>query len=286
MSEKTANAPPQKKTQAKRIIDLAKAYPIIGVADMENLPAPQLQRMRAQLRSQVEIFMTKKRIMLKAIDAIKDKPGFEKIKDHMRGMPALIFTKENPFSLFRALKKSKSKAPARAGQLAPRDIIIPAGPTPFTPGPIIGELGALGIKAGVEGGKIAIKVDSMVCAEGKPISEKLAGLLIKLGIEPMEIGLNVIAVYEKGTIYTKNVLDIDEDKFMQDLLLTASQAYGLAMEIGYTTKETIELLLQKANREAKALAIEGNFMAEEVKAEILAKAESQAAALKEATEPK
>ncbi len=286
MSEKTANAPPQKKTQAKRIIDLAKAYPIIGVADMENLPAPQLQRMRAQLRSQAEIFMTKKRIMLKAIDAIKDKPGFEKIKDHMRGMPALIFTKENPFSLFRALKKSKSKAPARAGQLAPRDIIIPAGPTPFTPGPIIGELGALGIKAGVEGGKIAVKVDSMVCAEGKPISEKLAGLLIKLGIEPMEIGLNVIAVYEKGTIYTKNVLDIDEDKFMQDLLLTASQAYGLAMEIGYTTKETIELLLQKANREAKALAIEGNFMAEEVKAEMLAKAESQAAALKEATEPK
>jgi len=286
MSEKTANAPPQKKTQAKRIIDLAKAYPIIGVADMENLPAPQLQRMRAQLRNQVEIFMTKKRIMLKAIDAIKDKPGFEKIKDHMRGMPALIFTKENPFSLFRALKKSKSKAPARAGQLAPRDIIIPAGPTPFTPGPIIGELGALGIKAGVEGGKIAVKVDSMVCAEGKPVSEKLAGLLIKLGIEPMEIGLNVIAVYEKGTIYTKNVLDIDEDKFMQDLLLTASQAYGLAMEIGYTTKETIELLLQKANREAKALAIEGKFMAEEVKAEMLAKAESQAAALKEATEPK
>lgn len=286
MSEKTANAPPQKKTQAKRIIDLAKAYPIIGVADMENLPAPQLQRMRAQLRNQVEIFMTKKRIMLKAIDAIKDKPGFEKIKDHMRGMPALIFTKENPFTLFKALKKSKSKAPARAGQLAPRDIIIPAGPTPFTPGPIIGELGALGIKAGVEGGKIAVKVDSMVCAEGKPVSEKLAGLLIKLGIEPMEIGLNVIAVYEKGTIYTKNVLDIDEDKFMQDLLLTASQAYGLAMEIGYTTKETIELLLQKANREAKALAIEGKFMAEEVKAEMLAKAESQAAALKEATEPK
>lgn len=257
MSEKTAKAPPAKKSQAKRIIDLAKAYPIIGVADMENLPAPQLQRMREQLRSQVEIFMTKKRIMLKAIDTIKDKPGFEKMKEHMKGMPALIFTKENPFSLFKALKKSKSKAPARAGQLAPRDIIIPAGPTPFTPGPIIGELGALGIKAGVEGGKIAVKVDSMVCAEGKPISDKLAGLLLKLGIEPMEIGLNVTAVYEKGTIYTKNVLDIDEDKFMHDLMLTASQAYGLAMEIGYTTKETVELLLQKAEREAKALEAEG-----------------------------
>ncbi|MEM4263715.1 MAG: 50S ribosomal protein L10 [Candidatus Woesearchaeota archaeon] len=256
MSEKTTKAPLYKKNIIKKISDLVKAYPIIAVANMENLPSPQLATMRKQLRGKIEIFMTKRRLILKALDNIKDKPGLEKLKQELKGMPALVFTKENPFSLFKTLKKSKSKAPAKPGQIAPYDIIVPAGPTPFTPGPIIGELGALGIKAGVEGGKIAIKTDSMVCAEGKPISEKLAGLLVKLGIEPMEIGLNVTAVYENGTIYPKSVLDIDEEKFMQDIMMTANQAYGLALEIRYTTKETVELLLQKAEREAKALEAE------------------------------
>jgi len=65
-------------------------------------------------------------------------------------MPALLFTKENPFKLYNKLQKSKSSAPAKAGQTAPSEIVVPKGPTPFAPGPIIGELGALGIKTAVE----------------------------------------------------------------------------------------------------------------------------------------
>ena len=99
----------------------------------------------------------------------------------------------------------------------------------------------------------------------------------------MEIGLNVTAVYENGMIYSKSILDIDEEKFMKDLMLTAGQAYGLAMEIGYTSKDTIEPLLQKAYRGAKGVAVEANFMADEVKEELLAKAEAQMLALKAET---
>ena len=69
---------------------------------------------------------------------------------HLKGMPALIFTKENPFSLFKTLKKSKTNAPAKANQTAPFDLIVPKGPTSFAPGPVIGELAILGIKSGVE----------------------------------------------------------------------------------------------------------------------------------------
>src|SRR3989338_2085586 len=113
-------------------------------------------------------------------------------------MPALLLKKENPFSLYKILKKSKSSASAKAGQIAPRDIIVPAGPTPFTPGPVISEFAALGIKAGVEGGKVAVKQDTTACKEGKPINAPLASMLARLGIEPMEIGLNLVAVFENG----------------------------------------------------------------------------------------
>ncbi|MBW3002555.1 50S ribosomal protein L10 [Candidatus Woesearchaeota archaeon] len=280
MSEKTSRAAPKKKNVVKKVQDLIKQYPIIGVVNMENLPTPQLQRMREQLRGKVDLLMTKRRLILKAMDTVKDKPGFDKLKEIMRGMPALLFTKENPFTLFKTLKQNKSKAPAKAGQTAPSDIIVPAGPTPFAPGPVIGELGALGIKASVEGGKIAIKSDTKVCSEGDVISEKLAGMLTRLGIEPMEIGLDLLAVYEDGTIYPKSVLDVDEEKFMGDLMLSASQAHELAMQIGYATPDTIEPMIQRTYRAAKTIAKEGKFMADEVAAEMVEQAEREMLALK------
>src|SRR3989338_1052307 len=113
-------------------------------------------------------------------------------------MPALLLKKENPFSLYKILKKSKSSASAKAGQIAPRDLIVPAGPTPFTPGPVISELAAVGIKAGVEGGKVAVKVDSMIAKKGETIKPAVASMLTRLSILPMEIGLNLTAVYENG----------------------------------------------------------------------------------------
>ena len=283
MAEPTHRATQQKKDIVKRIAELLMEYPIIGAVNMENLPAAQLQRMKSQLRDKIVLLMTKKRLIFRAIEEMKkEKKDIEKLKAYLNRMPALLFTRENPFSIFKTLKKSKSQAPARPGQLAPKDLVIPAGPTPFAPGPIIGELGALGIKAGVEGGKVAIKQDAVVCKEGEVINDKVASLITRLGIEPMEVGLNLVAVYEQGTIYPSKVLDIDEVVFMQDLMNAASYAHALAMEISYVTKDNAEELLQKAFREAKALALEANVLSDAVVEEFVAKAEREMLALKSA----
>ncbi len=264
MSEKTTRAGGRRKDNAKKVAELVRKYPIVGVVDMTCLPTPQLQRMRAQLRGQVEIFMAKKKVMQKAIAEIKDIAGIHELNPYMeKALPALLLTKENPFKLFKILKQNKSKAPAKAGQLAPNDIMVPAGPTPFAPGPVIGELGMLGIKTGVEGGKIVIKADTVICKAGQPITDKVASLLLRLGIEPMEIGLDLKVVYEKGVLYPKKVLDIDETKFMSDLMTAISQAYNLAIEAAYASKDTTEELLMKAFREARAVAEEGKITTEE-----------------------
>ncbi|MBN1645395.1 50S ribosomal protein L10 [Candidatus Woesearchaeota archaeon] len=278
---KTSKAGGRKKAVFKKVTELAKQYPIIGVVDMANLPTPQLQRMREQLRGQVEIFMAKKRVIKKAIEKLKEIAGLQDISQYLeKAQPALLFTKDNPFTLFKTLKKNKSKAPAKGGQIAPNDIIVPAGPTPFAPGPVIGELGALGIKSGVEGGKISIKNDTTVCKAGKEISEKLASVLTRLGIEPMEIGLDLKAVYEKGTIYTKQVLDIDEEQFMNNLNIAASEAYNLAIEATYFCKDTTEELIKKAFREAKEVAKQGKIMCDLVAEELVEQAEREMLAVK------
>ena len=67
------------------------------------------------------------------------------------------------------------------------------------------------------------------------ISEGLAGILSRLGIEPMEVGLNIKAIYEGGTIYNRAILDVDEDAILADLKGAASDCFKLAVGLEYMT---------------------------------------------------
>ena len=278
---KTAKIPESKRKVIKEFVKLAKEYPIVGAVNMENLPTKQLQNMRAHLREKVVLKMSKRRLMKLALEeAAKEKPGIEKLIPHLKGMPALLFTKDNPFSLYKTLQKNKSTAPIKAGQTAPNRIVVPAGPTGFAPGPIIGQLGQVGIAAGIENGKVAIKKDSEVAKEGDTISADLAGILTRLGIEPMEIGLDLIATYEDGNIFTKDVLAIDEQEYIDNLTNGHRWAFNLAMECGILTKETTTLLITKAFTDAKALAVSQDIYADTVMPELLSKAHNQMLSLK------
>ncbi|MBT3406946.1 50S ribosomal protein L10 [Candidatus Woesearchaeota archaeon] len=266
-----------KKEIVAKYTKLIEEYPIVAAINMEGLPAPQLQNMRATLRKQgVVLFMNKRRLITIAIEAAKDKKkGIEKLIPSLKGMPALLFSKENPFKLFKTLEKSKSPAPAKAGQTAPKDIVIPAGPTGFAPGPIISELGGVGIKAGIDAGKVVIKEDSNVAKEGDVISVQLASILTRLGVTPMEIGLDLTAAYEDGFIYDKKILAVDEEEYIGNVSQASSWAFNLAMFAGIPTSTTTEPLIQKAFRDAKALAISESILADGVTEEIIAKAHAQ-----------
>ncbi|RJQ15799.1 50S ribosomal protein L10 [Candidatus Woesearchaeota archaeon] len=267
-----------KKQELKTLIDLMSQYPIVCILNLENLPAKQLQIMRERLRSTVVIRMSKTRIIKLALEQTQ-KENIQDLKKYLKGMPALLFTKESPFKLFKILKKNKSRTFIKAGQTAPSDITVHAGPTGFAPGPIIGELGALKIKAGIEGGKVVIKADSIVAHQGDVIDAKAASVLQRLGIEPVEIGLDLVAAYEKGEILTKDILDVDESAFIKNIMTAHSDAMKLAMDIAYPTTETMTLLLQKAFRDAKNIALEQGIVSKDVINELLAKAEAQASAL-------
>ena len=269
----------------KQIEELSKEYPVIGVLDMTNLPLAQLQDMRANLSGSVKIIGGRKKLFKLGLhNASKNKHGLEKLNDKMQGLPALLFAKDNPFKLYKTLQKSKTDAPARAGSIAPRDIIVPAGKTSFAPGPVIGELGSVGIKAGIDAGKVAIKQDSLVAKQGDVINDKLAGILTRLGIRPMEIGLNLVAVYENGSVFDKSVLLVDEKEYIGNITKAATWAFNLAMNEGLLTSETTELLIQKTYNDSKALAREQNIMADAVIPELLAKAEREMLAVKQKTE--
>lgn len=243
-----------KKNIVEDFAKLIAEYPIVGVVNMSHIPAPQLQKIRKLLSDKgIQLKMTKKRLMKIAFDN-SGKKEIGKLEEHFEGMPALIFTKENPFKLSMMLDKNRSPAPAKPGQTATKNITVNAGPTSFTPGPVIGMLGKVGIKTGIEKGKIVIKEDVVVAKRGDVISGELSMILGRLGVEPMEIGLSLLAVYEEGVLYTQDLLSVKPEDYLNKLSQCSLDSLNLAVYLGYATKETINHLMLKAYSEASALA--------------------------------
>jgi large subunit ribosomal protein L10 len=258
-------------------------YPVLGIIDMFKLPARQLHEIRNKLRGKAVIRMVKKRI----IRIVLEKSGAKNInvlEDYIQGEPALIFTEIDPFRLARIIEESKSQAPAKKGDTAPKDIVVKAGPTSLTPGPVIGELQRIKIPAMVEGEKIAIKEDTIVAKEGEEISKELADVLSKLRIEPMEIALNLLAVWENGDIYPKDILFVPIEEYIERIKQAGLAALNLSININYFTPENISLLLSRAYQEALSLSSHANIITPETVGNLLAMANVQAQTLFKAAE--
>ena len=250
--------------------------PVVAVVDMAGIPGQQIQSMRAGLRADAKLKMTKNNLMLLAIDeAAKEKPGLEALKDAIHGQCAIVTTEVGPFKLFKKLEATMTAAPAKEGQLAPFDIVVPKGPTPFGPGPIIGELQKIGLPAAIEAGKIVIKKDTPLVKAGEPISGPIAAMLPKLEILPMIVGLDLRVAYEDGVVYSKSVLDIPEDYYSTMFATAAQNALALGVSIAFPTEETIVPLIAKAFRETLGLSIAAAIPTKENIDMLLAKADAQ-----------
>ena len=270
----------QKKLETvKRVSEEMKEYTIVGILDMHKLPAKQLFNIRNKLRGDAKILMVKKRL-IKFIFKEADKKDLDKLLEFIQGEPALLMSKMDPFKLAKIIMSSKSRASAKPGDIAPEKIMIKAGPTSLPPGPAIGDLQRMKIPAMVQGDKIHVRKDTTVAQEGDEISADLAGLLAKLGIEPMEIGLNLVAVWDNAIIYDKAVLFVPAEKFFDDLKQAHARAISLAFNIDYYTQDNIPLFLSKAHGEAVALAKAAKIVTKDTVGDLLGTAKAQAEELK------
>jgi large subunit ribosomal protein L10 len=273
-----------KKDMVSEIVKDMVESPVVAVVDLHGIPGQQIQAMRAGLRGHAKLKMTKNNLMLLAFDeAAKKKPGIDALKDAVHGQCAIIATDMNPFMLYKKLEATMTAAPAKPGQLAPMDIVVPKGPTPFGPGPIIGELQKIGIPAAIDAGKIAVKKDTTLVKKGEPVPANVAAMLPKLNILPMVVGMDLRTAFESGTVYRKDVLAIPADHYPKMFATAAYNARALAIELSYTTKETIVPLVTKAFREAMALSISAAIPTKENITILLAKADSQMLAVASAS---
>lgn len=258
-----------------RLID---EYSVIGVLNMHKMPTRSLQSIRENVRDSTVIKMGRKTLIRKALEGSK-KQNLKALEEKLSGEPALLLSRENPFRLFRLLKENRMPAAAKPGDIAIKDVVIPKGPTSLPPGPSISTLQKVGLKTSVQGGKIAVMADKVVCKAGETVSQELADVLALLKIEPMEVGLDLVYAWEDGTIYGKDVLDVSVEDYVNDLARCVVQGVNLSLNTGYPTKLTAPMMLQKVFLEAKSLAVERDIVEKEFIEDILKKAERAAKSL-------
>jgi large subunit ribosomal protein L10 len=250
--------------------------PVIGIANIEGIPARQIQKMRRNLINKTSMVVSKNTLFDLALkEAAKQKEGIDRLIEIIDGPTALIATQLNPFKLFKELESTKTEAPAKGGEIATEDIEVKAGQTSFKPGPIVGELQKAGIPAKIEGGAVVISKDKVMVKQGEKIPAVVAKVLTRLEIYPLTVGLDLRGVFEDGTFFPKAVLQIDETIYINNVRLAAVQAMNLAIYAGYTTKITIKPLLLKAHSDALNLAVNAKIFTKESIDVLLQKANVQ-----------
>ena len=279
------SVPPERLERVADLEAMMLARPMTAVVGLRGVPAAALQSMRRELRSRQHPMRvaTNSSIRHAIENASGKRPSLRPLLEHIDDQTALLAAEGNPFALYQELLRTRSPTPARGGEIAPHDIVVPAGTTSFKPGPIVGELQHAGFPAAIEKGKVVLKRDVTIVKAGDRISREVATMLTRLEIFPLEVGLALRAVVDGETFYPPNVLAIDLDGQRADLARGARAALGLAVELVFATHESVPLLLTKAHRRALGLALAAGYATPETIEPLFAKAMREAAAVAKLT---
>jgi len=275
------SVPPEKIARVDALAAGLVKKQIVAVVGIRGVPASALQSMRRELRRKEHpITVATNSTIRHALEkAMKERPAFGPLLDQVQDPTAVLSAEGNPFSLYQEFLRTRSPTPARGGEIAPADIFVPSGTTSFKPGPIVGELQHGGFPAAIEKGKVILKKDTTIVHAGGIISREVAGLLTRLEIYPLEVGLTLRAVVDGSTFYPPEVLSVDLDQRRADLARGAASALGLAVEIGYPTPESLPRLLSRAHRRALGVALATQYVTKETVEPLFAQAMREAAAV-------
>jgi len=254
-------------------------HTVIAMSKMTKVRAAQLMMIRKKFRNDLKIKIIKNKVAIRAFEKVKGVAGLENLSKQLEGQCALMFTNINPFKLNLIFAQNKVFLPAKGGDIATKEIVVPSGNTGITPGPVLSEFKTANVPTKIDQGTIWVSKDTLVVRPGDVISTPLASLLSKLNVKPIEAGISVNFAISEGLTFKEQDLRINLDEYKEDLVRSFEQALALATEAGYMTAETVKPLLVKAQQEARSLAAEAGYLTPETAGFVLPRAQVQAEAV-------
>jgi len=214
-----------------KLRELMETYPSIFVVNVDNVGSNQMHQIRVALRGKGVVLMGKNTMVRRALRSIlSEMPAYERLLPHVKGNIGFVFTSGDLKDVRESITANRVRAPARAGALANVDVVVPAGNTGMEPGKT-SFFQALQIPTKIARGTIEIVADIKVVTAGTRVGSSEATLLNMLNISPFTYGMTVLQIYDQGTCFHPDVLDVDEkdliDKFLSGIKTIASLSLAL-----------------------------------------------------------
>jgi len=252
-----------------KIIQLLDDFPKCFIVGADNVGSKQMQTIRLSLRGKAVVLMGKNTMMRKAIRGhLENNPALEKLLPHIKGNVGFVFTKEDLAEVRDMLLANKVPAAARAGAIAPCDVTVPAQNTGLGPEKT-SFFQALGITTKISRGTIEILSDVSLIKTGDKVGASEATLCNMLNISPFSYGLIIQQVYDNGSVYSPEVLDITEASLHGRFLEGVRNIASVCLEIGYPTLASVPHSIINGYKKVLAVAVETDYsfpLADKVKA--------------------
>merc|ERR1719210_2492064 len=209
------------------------------LVNADNVASLQFAQVRRSCRGKAEIVMGKNTMMKKVSRGLLEE-DYESFKDYEKVLPALVenvgfvFTNGDLLEIRDLLLSNKVAAPARAGAVAPIDVIVPCQNTGLGPEKT-SFFQALSIQTKIARGTIEIVSDVPLLKEGDKVGMSEATLLNMLKIFPFSYGLRAVACYEEGSIFDPEILDITEEDIRAKFMAGVNRVAAASLQIGYPT---------------------------------------------------
>jgi len=232
----------KKNAYFEKLIDLCHNYPNALIVHVDHVGSKQMQDIRVALRGKAIVLMGKNSMIRKALSIGHERhpdAGMDKIKQIMVGNIGFIFATDGTLDEVReTIGNFKVMSAAKAGQLSLVDWTIPSGPTGMDPSQT-SFFQALNIGTKIVKGQIEITSPVNLITAGVKVGESEAALLTKLNIRPFSYGLVIDQVFDNGSLFSVDVLDIDDAYLATSFQLACSKLAAVSLAIGYPTQASM-----------------------------------------------
>ncbi|XP_073123185.1 large ribosomal subunit protein uL10 [Henckelia pumila] len=245
----------------QKLCKLLDEYTQVLLAVADNVGSNQLQNIRKGLRGDSVVLMGKNTMMKRSIRIHAEKTGNNAILNLIPllvGNVGLIFTKGDLKEVSEEVAKYQVGAPARVGLVAPIDVVVPPGNTGLDPSQT-SFFQVLNIPTKINKGTVEIITPVELIKKGDKVGSSEAALLAKLGIRPFSYGLIIITVYDNGSVFSPEVLDLTEDDLIEKFATGVSMVTSLSLAISYPTLAAAPHMFINAYKNVLAIAVETDY---------------------------
>jgi len=241
----------------ERLSGLLSTYNKCFIVQVDNVGSQQLNKTRKEMRGTAEILMGKNTLIRRVLKSfLEENPGhfYEKIEPKIAGNTGFVFTNGDLQKVRDLILANKVPAPARIGAISPVDVVVPAGPTGCDPGQT-SFFQVLQIPTKIVKGQIEITNPVNLIKVGQKVGSSEAALLQKLNIRPFSYGLAIDCIFDNGSQFSVDVLDIDENQLISKFSFALNKVAALSLQIGYPTQASLPHSIGNAFKTMVAITV-------------------------------